>query len=184
MKKAYDALRRAAVISPLVLFCFLSLALASKNAPDSKYHSSTQPSDSRITIRLTMSDGQVIMVSKRENEMITTGPSGGEKLGITPRVLDDGGIALDFSRVANITKNGAVIGASITGIGSIELNSARPQAIPINLISSIELIGISKETGESRIMRAGTPCPCCVTCGGSETCGDGVVLSCGSCQCE
>lgn len=185
MKKLGQALRRAVLISPLVLFCLLSLALAEKKASDSNQHPPKQASDRLITIRLTMSDNRVILVSQYDNEMITTGPQDGEKLGITPSILDSGAVVLDFSRVTKIIKKGAVVGASTTGIGSVELNSTLPQATPISLVSSIELIGISKMMEGTAIrISLREECPCCVSCGGQQTCGAGVNLSCGSCYCN
>lgn len=186
MKKLGQALPKAAFASPILLFCFLSVALASRDLSTSKQHSPTQTSNGVITFRLTMSDGRFIQVSQRDGEMMTTGPHGGEKLGITPHILDNGSVGLDFFRVTKILKKGVVVGGSAAGIGSMELSSAHPQMAPIDLVYSVELVGVSRvERGSDvRIDRGPDPCPCCVTCGGYETCGDGVVLSCGSCTCQ
>lgn len=180
--KPYQALRSAVLVSPLVLFCLLPLALAEKRTSDSKQHTPVHASDRLIAITLTMYDNRMITVSQYDGEMITTGPKDGELLGITPRVSDTGLVVLEFARVTKIVKKGAVIGGSVASLGTMDLNSGVPQAAPINLISSVQLIGVSEESAV-RIQRAPT-CPCCVTCGGSETCGVNVVVDCGSCSCD
>ena len=159
MKKVYHALRRTVFIFPLVLFCFLSLALASKNASNSKHPSSAQASDSLVTIRLTMSDGRVILASQRDGEMITTGPQEGENLGIIPHPDATGAVTLDFFRISKILKKGAVVSGSNIWLASIELNSTFPQAAPLDLISSIELIGVSKPLETSAVKIANEPGP-------------------------
>jgi len=185
MQKHRQALRRAALISPLVLFALFSFALAHKKAFDSKQQIAIPKSDREITISLKMTDNRVITISQYDGEMIRTGPKGGEMLGIIPRILDNGSVTLDFFRVTKIIKRNAAIGEAITSIGSMELNTTLPQSTPINLISSIQLISISKSAEVSGVRAYSLQqCPCCVTCGGEESCGLSVQLDCGSCRCN
>src|SRR6185369_5995491 len=130
MKKPSQAVRRTVFATPLILFCFLSIALASQRVLDSK-HPPAHGSDTLITIRLIMADGRVILASQRSGEMITTGPHDGENLGIIPHVLDSGAVTLDFYRVTKILKRGAVVGGTTTGIGSMELISTLGQVAPV-----------------------------------------------------
>src|SRR5436853_1325994 len=134
MKKIGQALRRAAFVSPLVFFGLFSLALAQNEKLNSKPHVSLQASDKVITITLKMSDNRVITVSQYDGEMVRTGPKEGEKLGITPYILDNGSVALDFFRITKIIRKGVVVGEATMSIGSMELNSPHPQATPISLI--------------------------------------------------
>ncbi|HEV7738075.1 MAG TPA: hypothetical protein VGO47_11970 [Chlamydiales bacterium] len=184
MKMLGEALRRAVLIFPLMLFCLLSLALAEKRIPKSNPHPPTQASSNLITIRLTMPDNQVILATQYEYEMITLGPPDGEKLGITPHLLDNGAVALDFSLITNGIERGTVVGGSRKDIGSMELNSTLPQATPTKLIKRIEIIIISKaaeELGNRGLNKLS--CPCCVSCDGQECCGLTVQMSCNSCSC-
>lgn len=174
----YQALRNAVLVSSLVLFCLLPLALAEKRTSDSKQPTPGHPSDRLIAISLTMYDNRKITVSQYDGEMITTGPKEGKLLGITPRLSDTGLVVLEFSSITKIVKKGAVIGGSVASLGTMDLNSGVSQAAPINLISSVQLIGVSEDSAV-RIQTRPT-CPCCVTCGGHETCGVNVVVDCGS----
>jgi hypothetical protein len=185
MLKPRRALRRTVVISLLVLFALFSLGLAQKRTFNSNQQVIILASDRIITISLKMSDNRVITVSQYDGQMIRTGPKGGEMLGITPRILDNGSVTLDFSRITKIIRRNAVVGEAITSVGSMELNSDLPQYTPISLISTIQLMSILKEVNETRvgIYRLGQ-CPCCVTCDGEETCGMSVELSCGKCTCN
>lgn len=183
MNKLYHVLYRAVLISPFLLFCLLSFALAEKKTADPSQHLAAQTLPGLITVRLRMSDGRIVLASQHDNGMITTEVPRGEKLGITPHVISNGVVTIDFSR---IIKAEAMGGRTIVGLGSIQLNSALPRATPLDSVSSIELIGISKveATPLSTGFGLGVPCPCCVTCGGYETCGVNVTLSCGSCICD
>jgi hypothetical protein len=182
MHKRFQALRRAAVISPLLMFILLSFAGAQGSVLGLDGQAAMLTPSKVITIRMVMSDNKEITVSQYDGEMIRTGPKNGEKLGITPRILDNGSVALDFFRVTKITKRDIVVGEAATSIGGIELNSALPQSTPIGLIYSIQLIGIS-EAAKYPEAETNTVCPCCVTCGDEESCGLSVQMSCGRCKC-
>lgn len=189
MEKIWRSSRRAAFVSPFVLFCLLTLALAPKGESDSNQQP-IKTSTRLVTISLTTADNRVILASQHEGEMITTGPDEGDKLGITPHILNNGSVVLEFFCVTRFMKKNGVVGGTTVGVGSLELDSTLPQAIPVNLnsriqLSSIQLIDQLKATEDSdvRIFRA-EPCPCCVSCGGFQTCGAGVILSCGNCSCD
>lgn len=184
MQQRRQILRTAALVSPLVLFALLTLSLAHERGFDVKEQISVLASDRVITITLIMPDNRAITVSQYDGEMIRTGPKEGEVLGITPLILRDGSVALEFFRVTKIIKKNIVVGEAVMSIGNMELNSTLPQPSPINLISSVQLISKSKppeEDGVSISMRS--QCPCCVTCGSQECCGLTVEMSCGSCSC-
>ena len=185
MYKPRQALRRAAVISPLVLFVLISIALAQQIA------SSTNPvavgaSGKIVTLSLLLPNGREIIVSQLDGEMLRTGPKGGETLGITPAVLDNDAVKLYFFRVTKITKKNTVIGEKITNIGSVDIDNALPQASPVAFIAGIRLLSVTRGIQESRIRIESLPrCPCCLTCDNVETCGSGVVVpDCGSCMCS
>lgn len=198
IKKLHHLSFKALLISILMLFCLFSIGSAERGSSDSDRPLLQPTSDRLITIRLTMSNGQVIQVSQYDSKMIITGPVGGEKIGITPHILENSRVALDFSHVTK-SIDGSESGRTIVSIGSMELNSALPRATPVSLISSIELIGISTMS-EGAAVRVGfwqntsskqkhppklrEECPCCVTCGGNQTCGVNVQMSCGSCNCD
>lgn len=182
MQQRRQAVRTAALVSPLVLLALFSFAPAQDIAFASKQQTAILASDKEITISLKMSDDRVIIVSQYVGEMIRTGPKEGDVLGIIPRIQDDGSIKLDFFRVAKIIKRDEVVGEAITSVGSMELNTTLPQSTPINLISSIQLVSISKLAEESDVRRNSQQAGCCVTCGGEQTCGLSVQVECGSCR--
>lgn len=185
MMKLYQALRRAMLVSPLVLFCFLSLALAEKRTLDSTRDTPAYISDRSIALRLTTYDNRVITVSQYDGEMITTGPKEQEMLGIIPRIHDDSSVTLEFFRVVKIIRKNTIVGDAVTGVGSMELKTTLPQSTSISLISTIELISVSGLAEVSKVRPYNNqPCPCCVTCDGWEVCAVSVQMWCGSCSCR
>lgn len=184
MMKLYQALRRAVLVSPLVLFCLLSLALAENRISDLTRDKPAHISDRLIALSLTTYDNRVMTVSQYDGEMITAGAKDQEMLGIIPRIHDDSSITLEFFRVSKIIRKNTIVGEAIDGVGSMELKTMLPQSTPINLISAIELISVSGLAEGSKVRPYNLQtCPCCVTCDGWEVCGLSVRMSCGSCSC-
>jgi hypothetical protein len=185
MQNCRKCLYRAIVISPLILFVLYSLAFAHKRPlnPDPQIVP-TARGDQEITLSIRTSDDRIVTVSQYPGEMIRTGPRGGEMLGITPFLMDDGSVRLEFSQINKIIKRKAIIGESITSLGSMELHSSLPMSPRLNRISTIQLVQVSKSMEQSVTPQNGGECPCCVTCDGEETCGISVQASCGSCRCR
>ena len=182
--KLYQALRRAVLVSPLLLFCLLSLALAENRVSDSIRDTPAHTSDRLIALSLTTYDNRVMTVSQYDGEMIITGPKEQEMLGIIPHIHDDSSVTLEFFRVAKVIRKNTIVGEAITGIGSMVLNTTLPQSTPISLISAVELISVSGLPEVSKVRPYNLQCPCCVTCDGWEVCGLSVQMSCGNCSCR
>ncbi|SRR6266404_2067184 len=186
MQQRPHALRTAALTSPLVLFALLSFVFGEIRSFDSSKQADPRASGREITISLKMADSREITVSQYDGEMIRTGPKGGDMLGITPRLRDDGSITLEFFRVVKIIRKHLIVGEDITSMGSMEVNTTLAQSAPVELVSSVQLLGISRPPEESgvRVEDVGADgCPCCITCDGYETCGMSVQASCGQCKC-
>jgi hypothetical protein len=183
MQKRRFPLYRTGLISPLILLTLCSFALAHKIIPASNQQIAMPASNKEITISLKMADKRMITVSEYEGEMIRTGQKEGKMLGITPWLLNDGSVKLDFFEIIKIKKNEVIIGESITSLGSMKLNGSFPQSTSISQISTIQLVAVAKakEGAEARLY---VSCPCCVTCNGETTCGISVQLDCGSCNCR
>jgi len=177
-------LRTAALVSPFLLFALFSFALA-RDFPITSGSDLTQARSHReITIKLTLPNERTITVSQYDGQMIRTGREGEEIIGIMPRVLEDGSVALEFFRIWKIMRRNSVIGESVASAGSITFDGTTPQAAPIDRVSTVQLISVSKPS-EMRITDSEYgQCPCCVTCNGEETCGLAVNLQCGSCRCR
>ena len=182
MQRRFQALRRAAVTSPLFLFALLSFAGAQGSPISQKDLATTLRPDRLISIRLIMTGDREATISQYEGTMFRMGPKNEDGLGLTPSVLDSGLVRLDFFRVTKITKEGTLIDEVITYIGGTELSGELPQYVSIDPIYSIQLAGIS-EAGTDSDVRMNTECPCCVRCGGYEFCGISVQTACGRCSC-
>lgn len=186
MQTARRPLRTTALLSPLVVLALFPFAPAQKIGIDSTQQSSVRASDREIMIRLRTSDNHVIVASQYDGEMIKTGREGGEMFGITPHILDDGSVTLEFFRINKILNRNVVVGEAVKGVGRVGLDTTVPQSTPIDRIVTVELINISKSARAAgvKINDFGLQdCPCCVTCGGETTCGLYVIVSCGSCAC-
>jgi hypothetical protein len=183
MQMRRNPLYRTGLISPLILLTLCSFALAYKTTLDPKQQIAMPASNKEITISLKMADKRKITVSEYDGEMIRTGQKEGTMLGITPWLLDDGSVKLDFFQIVKIKKDELIIGESITSLGSMKLNGSFPQLTPISQISTIQLVAIAKpkEGAEAKLY---VSCPCCVTCHDETTCGLSVVLDCGNCNCR
>lgn len=173
--------RHAAMISLLVVLTLFSFVSAQNKASS---NSGQQPviteSPNLITLHLKLSNNRTITVTQYDGEMITTGPAN-DLLGITPRLLDTGSVALDFFHITEFTKAGLVVGKNVANIGSMELNNNLPQSTPINRIFSIELVNISKGGKDVEMNLRDY---CCVTCNNEQTCARCVEMYCGQCGCQ
>jgi len=182
MQNPRRALRRAAVTSLFVMFVFFSLVFA-----QNKVAYDTQPiailaSNRMATIRLRVSDKNLISASQFSGQMIRV-QRDEEIFGITPQ-LGDGGddsIMLELFRIIKIKKAGLVIGEKITYIGNVELKDSNPQPMPLGFISSVQLINVVEAT--NNLIAQPLSLGCCVKCGGVQTCAPCVEMWCGSC-CE
>jgi hypothetical protein len=170
---------RAVVVLPVVMFALYTFAFANETVLHQSQQIALPATEHLILISLKASDNQVTTISQFAGEMIRTGRKDGEMLGITPTALDNGSVKLDLFRITKIFKGKNIIGEAITNIGSMVLDTASPQPLNINQITTIQLINISKVVRQN----SWGDCPCCVTCGGVENCGASVQMSCGSCTC-
>lgn len=130
-----------------------------------------------ITVHLTLPNNRAIMVSQFDGEMITTGRAD-NILGIIPHVLDNGSVSLDFYHVTRITELNMAITEELIGLGSIEMDGTRSRSAPVDTISKIQVMSVTKAR-KFKPFRAG----CCVTCDGETTCGVCVEVWCGTCGC-
>src|ERR1051325_10992479 len=99
MQKARRPLSGTALLSPLVIYALFPFALAQTVGIESTQQLPEQTSSRVILIRLKTFDDRTIVASQYEGQMIRTGQEGGEMFGITPRILEDGSVALDFCRI-------------------------------------------------------------------------------------
>lgn len=177
---------KVVVILPIVIFTLYTFTFAHQGHPNAQEQSISSVSDQEIAIRLKLSDDRFITISQYSGEMIKAGPQNGERLGITPRVLDDGRVTLEFFRIRKIIKGNVNLSESIISLGTMELNAAFAQSLSVSGIASVQLLGVSKSPGRSvmRVNYSQPGCPCCVTCDGWEMCGLSVQMSCGSCSCH
>jgi hypothetical protein len=177
MQKYRQPPRMVVSISLLATFSLFSFVCA-QTRPDSNQQIAPVGSHKLITVRLRLSNDREITVSQYDDEMITIARAG-EMFGITPHVLDNGSVGVDFFDVARITTLNAGVGEKITSIGSMELNDTLPQSTPTDLISQIQVMRVSEVVKKYRPMNKSF---CCITCDGLQTCGSSVEMSCGSCR--
>jgi len=180
-----QALRRAAVISPLAMFVLFAFASGQNKQHNPDKEAIIHPSNKLITVMLTMPDGRTATISQYDGEMLTADFEG-EALGIVPHTLDNGTVVLYFSRIVRTIKKNIVVGEKISNIGDLEVSDSLPRSTPTTLISTVQVVRTSEEVvAESKrvIPYALSDCPCCVTCGSERFCGVEVNASCGNCAC-
>jgi hypothetical protein len=191
------AWRRYALGVLIVVGALVSIGWGQYGKTSQRGRARTSPiSDNMVTLKLTLSTGEVVTAVQREGGMVRIDKQG-SIIGLTPKIRDkeDGTIDVAVFRISAIKgPSGAVVGEGMDLMERLEVRRSlpsKPTASDI-LQLSIEVEGIqvgpspqALDANRASTRKVGQYAPvgddCCVTCGGLTACACRVSQDCGSC---
>lgn len=185
----------------LIAFGLVSLLYARENpTPSIKQQdvdkhierATTLPSsDYLVTLKITLTDGEVIRATQFEGGLIRIEYQG-RIFGITPHIRDmnSGAISAKIFRITRVVKKGETVGEAIALLESLEVNKLVATSTNTDPVFNIQTIRVQESPNAPQFDQTKSaleryindpPHICCITCGGTTACGCSVELGCGSC---
>ena len=194
MKKNLQAVPIFAVLFSLT--CVMSASYAQDQIPPIDEQNQQLPSGRKaktipnsetiITLRFGLENGDYIIASQRDGGMIRI-EKGDKILGFTPYKLPDGNVSVRVFQIDRVIRAGRLVGERMVEQETLDLRNAFVDFKNDALSSMIELTSIPR--GHKPPAPTNTPSPqnrqvddeCCVTCNGVRACACAVYTSCGEC---
>ena len=191
-KKAILSASKNVCLAVTLNLFYLLLPQASSISQGKQAHSNPV-SDNTISLRITLPNGRVVLVSEREGGMIRI-EFNGQIYGLIPRIKDgqNNQVSIEPFEIRLLRKRGQFLGESIRSLGAYEIDQFNRSSLPPNTSSlpfNIQLLSLLRKTGDSARHVSFMPLQswsdpttdCCITCNGVKTCACAVEASCGSC---